>query len=1589
MADQSHMMIPLLRNPAGYMSGINPTVLPEYASPYCPETDMSGQSVLKRRGMQKWLNRSCENTGLFLNNPYFDAYEERQFIDVSGWAGGETSPWDLTQHSAWTIEIAVIPMRAPRVATSGEEYILTQTLLGSSTWNWKIAFSRSSSGIYQIVFKMIYSIPLPFTLTKTGIDVGEPIHIAIVFDGTYVRLYIDGVEEDTSADLSAATWAQPADDDRVWCGARPYMAYGSGDKHPFHGMVSEIRLWSTNRSAAEILEYHDKELDPEDSDWDYLECYLKCNEGGGTLLHDSSKNNRPGYFHYGPPSPIAGLLSVDSKVNGLIFNGFQYGKGEAGLFAVDEQEWTVEMFIDAKGQLAKTANLADEIGLFHYGSDTDHPLCQIWIEDTSHDIRAKVSVTGPTDYTLDSDTVPLAGTPVHVVVRRREEEVELVINGTVEDSATVGANDGYGTTPTTFYLGWTNLAGHEKFIGIIQELRVWNYARTDQQLADWAWRRLPDARQDETQGALIAYFPLEQTRLHSNEATWFEGGGNTTSWAYTPNLVRPDTDEQWDSHVIRFYPDIADLDGFSYIARWGYSTVTRRPASVVRAITQQQTVIDTAEYAYIEDRPPVRRELVVHAGTSLQVARGARWDFLAGEQNENLPTTFTSVGGYLVACNGISKNLKYDGIEAPSAVGIEPPQRAPLPQQTGSGNYLAGLYSFCYVYRNSATGRRSTRSPYKDQTFTGTPQAQITVYPSADPQVDEIEIYRGLRGTPGSQAIFYYLATVDNSEQTYTDNTGDADVGDMYDADNVAFPPCRYCATYKTWLVTAGNPDSPNTVYFSQAANFEAVAAEYEIGQDDGYPITGLFVLGGVLYVCKERGIYAMAGESPHTMYVSATYLGRGVVGHYAVARVDNYVALVDRDGIYLFNGAEFTKISSPIDDWFDSRTQRLNTEKLRQCCAVSYPEKRQIWFSLHFGDPDPPYGDLLGLWKLDTDPTSDGGNELRDSSGNGSHLTSNGTMTSSDVVDGVFTNALDFDGTDDYLTCPLEAQLKRATRTVTMGAWVKLTSLSGWSGIIGWHDADAYGLQLLYESVKGWRLHLKTASANKWLDSSATPVLDKWTFVVGTFDGNALRIYVDGELTGTLVHASQYGTEVDVRGTFGIGGSATMWKFPGAICNAFISSTVLQQTQIRDLYLRGKRALSGGPVFDQESKTFVYQYDTDKWTLQDKSYSALALIETDKGQRLIGADGQNVVYALDSTDVDGAALTTTLCGIVTDSGTRTFTCANAEFSVYEDGLAGLRVQILDSDGDVWQTRRIISNTATVCTVGEDWSPADIVGYEFIIAGIDWKYRTGHLHFGDVSSTKIPKMLSVAQVANSARTLRYDNGYNICPNGLLDDWTGTLPDNFALDGASTTSQITASLPTSNVRYAVRVQTDAASEGIRTAEFKVQPSTDYTLRFYLKCASATGDTCHLIVQDYTNTSEITAQDIDADGWVRQEVDFSTPATCTEVRLFWRESEDDNIADFQLAEILVVRASDDDLPRAQKVRLKVATDLSDTFTDEDDFSDYIDLTASYQRHDRINNSAGRLIQYELSNPYPGQPVEILAADLDIEVTESGRG
>jgi Concanavalin A-like lectin/glucanases superfamily/Secretion system C-terminal sorting domain len=132
--------------------------------------------------------------------------------------------------------------------------------------------------------------------------------------------------------------------------------------------------------------------------------------------------------------------------------------------------------------------------------------------------------------------------------------------------------------------------------------------------------------------------------------------------------------------------------------------------------------------------------------------------------------------------------------------------------------------------------------------------------------------------------------------------------------------------------------------------------------------------------------------------------------------------------------------------------------------------------------------------------------------------------------------NALHFDGIDDELVISADPALN-PTSMITVEAWVKLNSLTDIPTIIGnedWSNGEAGYILRVDNYVNINTPQFQVGTNNNWQSASAPSgsiPLDTWTHVAGTFDGSAIRVFINGVEEGYTPHdGSIIPSTIDIR---------------------------------------------------------------------------------------------------------------------------------------------------------------------------------------------------------------------------------------------------------------------------------------------------------------------------------------------------------------------------------------------------------------------------------------------------------------------------
>lgn len=217
----------------------------------------------------------------------------------------------------------------------------------------------------------------------------------------------------------------------------------------------------------------------------------------------------------------------------------------------------------------------------------------------------------------------------------------------------------------------------------------------------------------------------------------------------------------------------------------------------------------------------------------------------------------------------------------------------------------------------------------------------------------------------------------------------------------------------------------------------------------------------------------------------------------------------------------------------------------------------------------------LVGYWNFD----EGSGTVAHDTSGFGNDGTIYGNPTWTTGISG---NAISFDGINDWIDCGNDASLNPST-AITLAAWYKPTT--SWYGagnepIIDKPDmldkALAYQYHLgvcgdLFDESNDLRINFDITAGENSCETSApanTLSFNQWSFIVGTYDGSTMKLYVDEAMisselvSGTLSNSGQH---LRIAKYILSNGDSTF--LPGIIDEIRIYDRTLTTNEIHDLF--------------------------------------------------------------------------------------------------------------------------------------------------------------------------------------------------------------------------------------------------------------------------------------------------------------------------------------------------------------------------------------------------------------------------------------
>lgn len=339
--------------------------------------------------------------------------------------------------------------------------------------------------------------------STSNLQTGLWYHLAVSWDGTKesIRLYVNGVSVGTrtdNGDINTSGLADPDISFRIGNWSDATARY-------FNGSIDEARVWSINRTAEQIK----ANMFSTAADQTGLEAYYKMDDGSGTTLANSTPvSGLTGSLVGGPSwvaSPVikaANALSLDGT-NDLVNLGTDASLKFSNGFTAELWVWSANWAVTSAQQTILSCFESGGYGITLTTNGNLNFFIRTSVTGTSY-----VGVSYPVSNLTNN-------TWYHVAGSFDGRYIRMYINGSL-----VGTYD-IGSTGTVVYTYPSNplFVGADPtdnstpqglyFAGQIDELRLWNSARTQAQIQASMNDELDPLDPAETSG-LVSYYTFNQ-----------------------------------------------------------------------------------------------------------------------------------------------------------------------------------------------------------------------------------------------------------------------------------------------------------------------------------------------------------------------------------------------------------------------------------------------------------------------------------------------------------------------------------------------------------------------------------------------------------------------------------------------------------------------------------------------------------------------------------------------------------------------------------------------------------------------------------------------------------------------------------------------------------------------------------------------------------------------------------------------------------------------------------------------------------------------------------------------------------------------
>ena len=425
------------------------------------------------------------------NALHFDGNNDYAYLTPS------TGIWN-TMGSTLTVEAWVNP------TSYSNDYGSTSTIFakdnGQGTYSYGLRYGSGNLGFYVFAGTGYAEVTIPATTTPLN----QWSHVTGVYDGTQLRLFVNGIQIASVAKTGTLNNSAIA----MHFGVTPNTNWY------FKGSIDELRIWNTARTQSEIQ----NNMNTVAANSIGLIAYYPFNQGTPngtntsiTTVFDASPNGfnaiLQAFTLTGTTSNFITPYYPSPNNNALDFDGtndhIQVAAGNyfgSGTFTIEA--WVYPKNYAANARLLDFANgqSNNNVLLAITGGGNGYPYFQIY--------------NGATAFgTITSSINVPQNQWSHIAVTVNGTAVTMYINGAVAGTTTIS-----GSIPnislSNCYIGRSNWNGDAYFNGMMDEFRIWNVARTQAQIQANSNLPIPAG----TPGLLL-YYPFNQGVAFSNNTS--------------------------------------------------------------------------------------------------------------------------------------------------------------------------------------------------------------------------------------------------------------------------------------------------------------------------------------------------------------------------------------------------------------------------------------------------------------------------------------------------------------------------------------------------------------------------------------------------------------------------------------------------------------------------------------------------------------------------------------------------------------------------------------------------------------------------------------------------------------------------------------------------------------------------------------------------------------------------------------------------------------------------------------------------------------------------------------------------------------